>query len=298
MIIAVAAIFCSTTAAHAADSYFELNGYSFSINSENEATIHGYSGSNTNIAIPNKLLRAPVVYIDGYAFYNQEISTLDLSTAAGLISIGDCAFSSCTCLEELTIPSGVTLSFGAFQGCTGLQALTIDEGITAVPEQCFYDCSALSEITLPGSVTTIGTRAFGDCFDLRYAYLSDHVDSIAANAFENDDLLTIRCEYGSFAAQYAKDNDIDVEYLYRYINGDADGDGDVSVFDVTVIQRVEAGIIDDTDSLIALRGCVTDEDALSIVDATVIQRYLAHLSISYSVGEEAAEYTKSESAFI
>lgn len=286
-------IFSTTAVAHAADSYLELDGFTFDINDQGEATIHDYNGESTDVTIPNKLLRAPVVTIDAYAFFNQPITSLDLYKATGLLNIGSCAFSGCSSLEELSLPANVSLAFGSFQSCAELRALTIADGIDTIPEQCFYNCPSLTQIMLPDSVTTIEIRAFGECTGLRYAYLSDNVTSIADNAFENDSDLIIRCEKDSYAAQYAKDHQIKAEYPYRYILGDADGDGQITALDVTFIQRVLARVRDDPDHLIALRGTIAGEE-LSITDASLIQRSLAQLAIAYPVGETVSGYTPAE----
>ena len=292
----IAAVCCFSSAVHAADSYFELDGFAFDINNEGKATIHDYSGNDTDVVIPSTLLRAPVIAIGDYAFYGKEITSVSFDSATQLETIGDYAFYNCSSLSELSLPTGIGLSFGSLQNCTALETLSIEEGIDTIPEQCFYGCSSLSEITLPDSVTTIEKRAFSDCIGLRYAYLSNNVESIAENAFSGDDDLTIRCEYGSYAAQYAKDNDIPVEYLYRYLLGDADGNEHVSLLDVTVIQRYLARVIDDPDGLIALRGCVTGE-MLGVLDAAMIQRHQAHMDIPYPVGEEVSGYTSCEDVF-
>ena len=286
-------IFSTTVAAHAADSYLELNGFTFDVNENGEATIHDYDDSSTDVTIPNKLLRAPVVYIDDYAFYGKSMSSLDLTQAAGLVHIGNCAFCGCSSLEELFLPSNVALSFGAFQGCSGLEALTIDNGIDTIPEQCFYNCSSLTEIALPDSVTTIEIRAFGNCTDLRYAYLSDNIESIADNAFINDSKLTIRCNRGSYAAQYAKENHIPVEYPITYMLGDADGDEDISVCDATVFLRVMADIMPDPDGLICLRSSING-DPEDLTNATILLRYLANIEVPYPVGEIVSGYTAAE----
>ena len=60
----IAAVCCCMTAAHAADSYIELDGFSFDINDKGEAVIHEYNGDQTDIVIPQKLLRATVIGID------------------------------------------------------------------------------------------------------------------------------------------------------------------------------------------------------------------------------------------
>lgn len=71
---------------------------------------------------------------------------------------------------------------------------------------------------------------------------------------------------------------------YGAVRGDADGDGRVTSLDVTVIQRVTAGVLTDDDGMIASRGDVTGE-GLSVVDATAIQYYLAGFKDDYHIGE-------------
>ena len=73
-----------------------------------------------------------------------------------------------------------------------------------------------------------------------------------------------------------------------YLRGDADGDGDITIMDATVIQRVLAGVKEDPDGGIALRGSVTDS-VLNIMDATAIQRYLADLEDTHGIGEPVDE---------
>ena len=67
-----------------------------------------------------------------------------------------------------------------------------------------------------------------------------------------------------------------------YICGDADCDGDVSILDVTVIQRYMAEIqvpfFDET-------AADVNSDGLDISDATMIQRFLAGIRISCAIGE-------------
>ncbi|MBQ3264151.1 MAG: leucine-rich repeat protein [Ruminococcus sp.] len=290
---AVAALLCSVTAVNAADSYFELNGFAFSINDEGKAAVRDYSGSDTDVTIPDKLLSAPVIGVGDYAFYSKPITSVSFEAASQLSSIGVCAFYNCASLSELSIPSDIALSFGAFQNCTALESLSIGEGIGTIPEQCFYGCSSLSEVTLPDSITEIGTRAFGECDSLHYVYLSDTVDTIAPGAFEGSDQVVIRCERESYAAAYAKENSIRAEYPYSYKIGDANGDGLISMFDVTALQRLMAHMEDDPDGLLTLRGCVTG-GTLSAVDITLIQRYLAHMSVPYPIDQTAWGYTSAE----
>ncbi len=70
----------------------------------------------------------------------------------------------------------------------------------------------------------------------------------------------------------------------RYLTGDCDGSGVIDVNDVTAVQSLVAELNDDPDGKCALRGGVTGT-ALSIEDATAIQKYLADIDTPYHIGE-------------
>ena len=73
-----------------------------------------------------------------------------------------------------------------------------------------------------------------------------------------------------------------------YLIGDTDGSGVVSIEDVTLIQKVLAELVADTDGSITKRGNV-DGDELSISDATAVQMYIAGFRNDYNIGETAEE---------
>ena len=68
-----------------------------------------------------------------------------------------------------------------------------------------------------------------------------------------------------------------------YQIGDTDKDGDVNIADATVIQRVLLEMIENTDSHILRYGDI-DGNGLSIMDVTLIQRYLAQMDDGYPIG--------------
>ncbi len=90
-----------------------------------------------------------------------------------VISIGDCAFSGCSGLTSVTIPSSVT-SIGdcAFSCCSGLTSVDIPSGVTSIGNQSFYGCSGLTSITIPSSVTSIDD-AFEGCNNLQKVNIDD-----------------------------------------------------------------------------------------------------------------------------
>lgn len=69
-----------------------------------------------------------------------------------------------------------------------------------------------------------------------------------------------------------------------YLLGDADGDQRVTVLDATRIQRLLADLITDDDGGIVLRGNVRGS-LLDILDATLIQRWLAGFDIDARIGD-------------
>ena len=68
-----------------------------------------------------------------------------------------------------------------------------------------------------------------------------------------------------------------------YQIGDTDKDCDVNIADATVIQRVLLEMIEDTDGHILRYGDI-DGNGLSIMDVTLIQRYLAQMDDGYPIG--------------
>ena len=98
--------------------------------------------------------------------------------------LGRSAFSGCSSLTSLTIPSSVT-SIGefAFKGCSGLTSLTIPSGVTSIGHSAFEGCSSLTSLTIPSSVTSIGESAFGDCSGLTSLIILSSVTRISREAF-------------------------------------------------------------------------------------------------------------------
>ena len=68
-----------------------------------------------------------------------------------------------------------------------------------------------------------------------------------------------------------------------HIKGDTDCDGEVNIIDATKIQRVIAEIISDDDNI--HRYGDIDGNGLSIIDATLVQYYLAQCRNTYHIGE-------------
>ena len=114
-----------------------------------------------------------------------------LTIPSGVTSIGDKAFKGCSRLTSLTIPSGVT-SIGdwAFSGCSGLTSLPIPSSVTSIGNYAFYGCSGLTSLTLPSGVTSIGNYAFYGCRGLTSMTIPSGVTVIGEGAFRGCSGLT------------------------------------------------------------------------------------------------------------
>ena len=98
-------------------------------------------------------------------------------------SIGSSAFSYCSGLTSVTIPSSVTsIGSSAFSYCSGLTSVTIPESVTDIGSAAFYYCSRLTSISIPNSVTSIGSKAFYNT-KLQSLTIGTRVQSIGSDAF-------------------------------------------------------------------------------------------------------------------
>ena len=120
----------------------------------------------------------------GYAAFSDCSGLTSLTIPSSVTSIGEYAFEGCSGLTSLTIPSSVT-SIGeyAFYGCSGLTSLTIPSNVTSIGESAFDGCSGLTSLTIPSSVTSIGYCAFLGCSGLTSFTIPSSVTSIGWGAF-------------------------------------------------------------------------------------------------------------------
>ncbi|MBL7967057.1 MAG: leucine-rich repeat protein [Prolixibacteraceae bacterium] len=117
-------------------------------------------------------------------------------------SIGDNAFSYCTALTNVTIPSTVnSIGYGAFLS-TGLTTITIPESVTVIEPVSFFQCNKLTSVSIPSSVISIGSDAFSMCGKLVsiYSYSIHPVDlNLSATFFRsvNKAICTLYVPFGS-----------------------------------------------------------------------------------------------------
>lgn len=167
--------------------------YTFTV-ADGGATITGYSGTGTDIFLPDKLGGVPVIAIGDSAFASN-ISLISLAIPASVNNLGETPFWDCPALTSLKVDAnngafcslnGLLYSRDRTQvvACpSGLTTVTMPEGITNIGPGAFRKCSKLTAITIPASVTTISDYAFEDCYGLTNATIQGRVTRIGDYAF-------------------------------------------------------------------------------------------------------------------
>ena len=194
--------------------------YKYSLDEDGNATITGYSGSVSALAIPqtidghtvvaigddafrgsclvNVTIPDTVTEIGGSAFENCDNLT-NVRISKNLADIGIMAFGNCDALTEIEIPKSIsTVRYnefyspvrGPFTGSNSLQTITFEDGMTWIPGYILAGCSGFTTVRIPDTVTTIGDGAFRDCEKLESITIPDSVTKIGGSAFENCDNLT------------------------------------------------------------------------------------------------------------
>lgn len=86
--------------------------------------------------------------------------------------------------------------------------IIVGEGITELDQYVFSYHSAVTNVKLPETLEYIGRYAFRGCESLEKLVIPNNVTEIVNTAFRNCDNLTLYCSEGSYAEEFAIDNDI------------------------------------------------------------------------------------------
>ena len=184
--------------------------YKYSLDKDGNATITGYSGSVSALAIPqtidghkvvaigddafsgsclvNVTIPDTVTEIGGWAFANTNLNSITIPDS--VTQIGKSAFSASK-LESIRIPDTVTgIGEHAFNGCTELKDVTLPNIRQNIVSGMFAGCTSLEKIVLPETVTAIRSDAFEGCTALKDITWSKAPEIIESYAFQNCSALT------------------------------------------------------------------------------------------------------------
>lgn len=144
-------------------------------------------GNLSKVILPDGLVR---IQKSAFDYCGMEVLILPST----VVQIDHFAFQGCENLKELTIPGSVkALGQNLFDGCTSLETVKIEEGVRELSYGMFYNCSNLRDIYIPSSVEKIDDKALNrGGWSGIYPFLE----------------VTIHAPAGSYAEQYAKENEI------------------------------------------------------------------------------------------
>lgn len=128
-----------------------LSEFSFEVE-DDKAIITGYTGSGTEISIPNEIGGYPVIGIadmGGSPIDHSPARNLThITVPEGVIYLGDNSFDYCTSLVSIDLPDSLTtIGTWAFSGCWNLTSITIPKGVSSIGTNVFDECSNLASIT-------------------------------------------------------------------------------------------------------------------------------------------------------
>lgn len=254
-----------------------------------DGILTAYNGISDDIVIPNtvrmiaprtfyehtalKKVKLPAsVYAVGKQAFCRCTALSQLSLSPGLVHIGEEAFADCKSLRTLSLPSSVSLvDKGAFLNCTGLGELSLCGKELSVSYGAFAYCTSLKLVLMSSDVVSIYDKAFYGCRSLRAISVPDAVVRIPASAFGECPVFTLSASDNSFAA-----SSLSRIATLDAVKGDSDRDRYLTVLDATMIQKYMASLT--TLSEEAKAASDTDLDGtISIMDATRIQKILAHI---------------------
>lgn len=129
-----------------------------------------------NTTIPDN-----VVSIGNSAFYNVNITSIDLSSVT---SIGNSAFCYCP-LSVIDLSNVTSIGDNAFRYCSLLSDINNLNNIEFIGTYAFSQCPLLTEIDLPNSLTNLPNGLFSGCTGLLQVSLPNNITAIPQYMFNS-----------------------------------------------------------------------------------------------------------------
>ena len=143
------------------------------------------------------ILPETLQYIGQYAFSDMQ-ALKDISIPKGVKEIDEYAFDKCTSLKQITIPGTVKkIGKHAFSYCRKLEKVWICEGVLEIDQCVFWNCDNLQEIRIPKSVQRLNTVLIGISKYEIFSYCPKAI---------------VYCPKGSRAEEYCKEKHVRFKY--------------------------------------------------------------------------------------
>jgi hypothetical protein len=154
---------------------------------ENHNVTKARAYSFARLSLLEKVILPNVTTIGYCCFYNSEnIREIQLPS---LKTISDTyAFSGCTSLQSINLPSLIEIDEYTFRDCKSLRSVQLPI-VTYINANVFTNCTALEEVSFP-NVTVVYTNAFSGCTSLNKAVFDKPVGFVRQTAFSKCSALT------------------------------------------------------------------------------------------------------------
>lgn len=161
------------------------NGFVYRTLADNTVEILKYTGTESNVTIPDKIDNKVVKTLGAESFTENE-TVVGVTIPAQVTNLQYGAFASCTNLKKVTFAQGSQLKkIGGetFKYCGNLEEIHIPDSVTQIERGAFYSCGSLSNVTLGKKLEVIDNNAFESCSSLKQIEIPDSVESIGEGAF-------------------------------------------------------------------------------------------------------------------
>ena len=125
-----------------------------------------------------------VTTIGDYAFYYSKKMTY-ANLGNGAVSIGVCAFHTCSALVDVVFSSNLTaIKDSAFAYCSALKAVNLPWSSSYyIGNYSFEQCTTITSVEIPSFSVSVGYRAFRNCTALKYVWLDSGISTITASSY-------------------------------------------------------------------------------------------------------------------
>lgn len=165
-------------------------------NMDEAGYITGMSDFYKNYKNPPKEISVPYIIngktVQGFKRSSGDIKhfryeTEKITLHSSIPRIGDFAFAGLRNLKEVVLPKNLTGSYNigqeAFSGCTSLEKITLPSGIESLGLECFNYCTSLNTVVLPSTIKGIGEKDFNNCQSLKQIEIPSSITSIDSTSF-------------------------------------------------------------------------------------------------------------------
>ena len=168
------------------DGYLNASEYGFIDREGNKVVLEYVYGKYTNTDGVTQNLK-------GNASTKLKVPSdaVDVVFADSVKSLPEGVCSDNTVLTSVTLNNVTSIGGGAFSGCTSLSGVNIPSTVTEIGDSAFSGCTSLTSVDIPSSVTDIADRVFAGCSNLSTVNMySIHPPHVGIDVFKQG-IITI-----------------------------------------------------------------------------------------------------------